>query len=255
MQAIALEIGFSETTFVQSASGDRYAMRIFMPTRELPFAGHPTLGTAFVLASLGRIEPTAVQSVAAGEFTVQVDLEAGTARMAQGRPRFGGTSDPAEVAAAIGLQTSDLASLPAMTVWTGLQYLIAPLASAAEVSRAVPDAPRLERLVQAAGTDAVYLFAMDGERHARARLFTFGLAGGLGEDPATGSAAGPLGAYVAEQGLIQRGTLTISQGVEMGRPSTLVVEVGRDDEGWTIEVGGGVREVGRGWFELPEDLV
>src|SRR5690348_6827719 len=139
MQAIALEIGFSETTFVQEASGDRYAMRIFMPTRELPFAGHPTLGTAFVLASLGRIGSPAVQSVAAGEFEVRADLEAGTARMGQGRPRFGATSDPGEVAAAIGLEESDLAPLPAMTVWTGLQYLIAPLAGPAEVSRAAPD--------------------------------------------------------------------------------------------------------------------
>jgi trans-2,3-dihydro-3-hydroxyanthranilate isomerase len=251
MQALAKEIGFSETTFVLEAAGDRYAMRIFMPGKELPFAGHPTLGTAFVLASLGRIGPTAVQSVAAGEFTVQVDLEAGTARMAQGRPTFGETSDRAEVATAIGLREADLGELPAMTVWTGLWYLVVPVAGPAEVTRAVPDVGRLERLVTRAGTDAVYLFAMDGERHARARLFAFGLSGGLGEDPATGSAAGPLGAYLAEQGVIGPGTLSISQGVEMGRPSTLVVEVAQDDDGWTIEVGGGVREVGRGCSSCP----
>src|SRR5437660_1017812 len=83
MQAIAREIGFSETTFVSEAAGDRYAMRIFTPGLEMPFAGHPTLGTAFALASEGRITSPATQVVPAGEYAVEVDLAAGRARWLQ----------------------------------------------------------------------------------------------------------------------------------------------------------------------------
>src|SRR5947208_9401793 len=88
MLAVAKEIGFSETTFVTSAGGDRYSMRIFTPGGELPFAGHPTLGTAFVLVSEGRITSPATQHVAAGEFAMEVDGAAGTARMRQRDPEF-----------------------------------------------------------------------------------------------------------------------------------------------------------------------
>jgi trans-2,3-dihydro-3-hydroxyanthranilate isomerase len=255
MQALAREIGFSETTFVTEASADRYAMRIFMPGRELPFAGHPTLGTAFVLASLGRIDGEAIQSIPAGEFAVRVDLEKGSARMRQARPRFDPPRPRADVAAAIGLGEDRLhPELPPTPVWAGLQHLVVPVAEPADVSRAIADPTRLESVVEEAGTDAVYLFAMDGERHARARLFSFGLSSGFGEDPATGSAAGPLGAYLAENGVLGPGTLTILQGVEIDRPSTLVVEVDRDGDGWTVDVEGGVRRIAEGWFELPEDL-
>src|SRR5437868_4681723 len=89
MQAIAREIGFSETTFVTEAGGDRYAMRIFTPAAELPFAGHPTLGTAFVMVSEGRVKSPATQVLSAGEFVVDVDLDGGFVRMEQLLPRFG----------------------------------------------------------------------------------------------------------------------------------------------------------------------
>src|SRR6266480_4211134 len=83
MQLVAKEIGFSETTFVTGASGERYSMRIFTPDRELPFAGHPTLGTAFVMVSEGRVQTPAIQEVAAGDVPVEVDLESGFAWMRQ----------------------------------------------------------------------------------------------------------------------------------------------------------------------------
>src|SRR5437763_3235502 len=89
MQAIAGEIGFSETTFVTGAETGRYSMRIFTPTEELPFAGHPTLGTAFLLAAEGRIAPHSTQVVQAGEFVVEADVEVGTARVRQPVPEVG----------------------------------------------------------------------------------------------------------------------------------------------------------------------
>src|SRR5437762_2534034 len=111
MQAVAREIVFSETTFVTEAGGDRYSMRIFTPTTELPFAGHPTLGTAYVLASEGRIDSSAVQVVAGGEFPVTVDLAGGFACMQQLSPQFGPVlTDRSAVAAAVGLDAADLHS-------------------------------------------------------------------------------------------------------------------------------------------------
>src|SRR5580765_2651189 len=89
MQAIAREIGFSETTFVTSFGGDRYAMRIFTPAHELPFAGHPSIGTAYVLVSEGRVPSPVTQVVTAGEFALTADVAAGTARMRQLDPTFG----------------------------------------------------------------------------------------------------------------------------------------------------------------------
>src|SRR6266700_1107778 len=121
MRALAAEIGFSETTFVTRADGNRYRMRIFTPEREMPFAGHPTLGTAFVLVSEGRVASPAVQEVRAGEFHVEVDVAAGFARMHQHRPAFGPeVTDRARVAAALGLAVEDLhPDLPSQPVSTG----------------------------------------------------------------------------------------------------------------------------------------
>src|SRR5712692_4935181 len=104
MQALAREIGFSETTFVTEASGDRYAMRIFTPGTELAFAGHPSLGTAFVLVAEGRVTNPVTQSVAAGDFPLTVDLAGRSARMRQLAPVFGTrVADRAAAAAAVGL--------------------------------------------------------------------------------------------------------------------------------------------------------
>ena len=110
MQAIAAEIGFSETTFVTSVGTARYGLRIFTPTGEMPFAGHPTLGTAFVMVSEGRVTSPVTQVVAAGEFALTVDVHAGTARIRQLSPRFGEPFDDAQrraLAEAVGLEDGD----------------------------------------------------------------------------------------------------------------------------------------------------
>ncbi len=190
MQAIAKEIGFSETTFVTSSGGDRYAMRIFTPGKELPFAGHPTLGTAFVMVSEGRVTTPAIQSVAAGEIPVEVDAASNWAWMRQLPPVFGPEfADRELIARAIGLTAEDLhPDLPIRTVSTGLPPLIVPVRDAQALGRA-RNAEAVGEAAAAAGAEELYLFALTDDG-VTARMFESGFGAG-GEDPATGSAAGP----------------------------------------------------------------
>src|SRR5437762_5667003 len=138
MQSIAREIGFSETTFVTEANDDRYTMRLFTPATELPFAGHPSLGTAFVLVSEGRIRTPAMQSVAAGQYVMDVDVTAGTAWMRQGTATFGDEpEDIRTVADAGGLIREELhPDLPPQVVSTGLEHVLVPARTEEAVRRA-----------------------------------------------------------------------------------------------------------------------
>jgi trans-2,3-dihydro-3-hydroxyanthranilate isomerase len=250
MQALAKEIGFSETTFVTSAGGDRYAMRIFTPGNELPFAGHPTLGTAFVLVSEGRVTSPATQVVRAGEIPVDVDVGASEAWMTQLPPTFGDPFEDRELAArAIGLTVDELEpGVPVRTASTGLPFTIVPVRSLEALRRARRDEELVMETMQASGSDGLYLFAVTDEG-VTARMFDAG--SGIGEDPATGSAAGALGAYLSEHGLAgMPGSVTIGQGDQVGRPSELRVEVGAHDGSWRIRVGGGVFVIGEGTFRL-----
>ena len=250
MQAIAKEIGFSETTFVTSSGGDRYAMRIFTPDKELPFAGHPTLGTAFVMVNEGRVTTPAIQSVEAGEIPVEVDVDSNWAWMRQLPPVFGPEfADRELIARAIGLTPEDLhPDLPVCTVSTGLPPTIVPVRDLETLRRAESNASAVGEAVAASGAEELYLFAVADEG-VTARMFEAGF--GSGEDPATGSAAGPLGAYLAEHGLAgMPGTVMIRQGEQVGRPSELHVEAVREDDAWRVRVGGGVHLVGRGELTL-----
>jgi trans-2,3-dihydro-3-hydroxyanthranilate isomerase len=251
MQAVAREIHFSETTFVGQAGGDRYRMRIFTPDEELPFAGHPTIGTAYLLVSEGRVAPRAVQTTEAGDVPVEVDLETGFAWMRQLPPAFGPIfEDRALVAAAAGLEATDLRpGLPIQPVSTGLAHLMVPVLDEATLRRAERDGRLCGETGRRAGTESIYLFAVRGAGDVMARMFD--VQSGIGEDPATGSAAGPLGAYLATNGLAgMPGRMVVAQGEMVGRPSFLHVEVAPDQGNWTVRVGGGVRIVGEGTFEL-----
>jgi trans-2,3-dihydro-3-hydroxyanthranilate isomerase len=251
MHVIAGEIGFSETTFVTDWSDDRYAMRIFTPDGELPFAGHPTLGTAFVLVAERRVSSRVTQVVAAGEFLVDVDVAARFARMRQLPPVFQREFEDLElVATAAGLSVEDLhPELPPQVVSTGLGPLLAPVRDVDALHRAERDARAVREVVERSGGDVLYLFATSGDE-VTARMFDPGL--GIGEDPATGSAAGPLGAYLAARGVAgMPGTIRVAQGEQTGRPSTLHVEVQPDGASWAVHVGGGVERVGEGWFDIP----
>jgi trans-2,3-dihydro-3-hydroxyanthranilate isomerase len=251
MQTLAREIGFSETTFVTRSQGPSYDVRIFTPVEELPFAGHPTLGTAFVLASDGRIAPSATQICAAGEIPVEVDLAAGRAEMRQLPPEFGTElAGRAAVAAAAGLEVADLAEdLPIVPVSVGIWHVMVPLGSDDALRRAVRDERGCHDLLTDIDAEALYLFAVRGRGDVRARMFDRDAE--IGEDPATGSAAGPSGVYLSVQGLAGLpGRLTIAQGEQAGRPSFLHVDVRPDGDTWTARVAGGVRVVGEGRFRV-----
>jgi trans-2,3-dihydro-3-hydroxyanthranilate isomerase len=251
MQMLAREIGFSETTFVTQASRERYSMRIFTPEQELPFAGHPTLGTAFTLVSDGRVGASAVQTTTVGEVPVVVDVDEGFAWMTQQRPVFGRVfEDRALLARAVGLSIEELRSdLPAQVVSTGLSPLLVPVRDEAVLRGAARDESACRDAARASGGQYLYLFVVRGHGDVMARMFDPFF--GVGEDPGTGSAAGPLGAYLAARGLAgMPGRVVIAQGEMVQRPSFLHVDVQPDDDSWMVRVGGGVRIVGEGSFDL-----
>ena len=243
MLAFAKETRLVETTFVQSSEVADYRNRIWTPAEEIPFAGHPSLGTAVAVAiERGEDAVEYRQQTWAGIQPVRVerDGERAYASVLQEPAAFGEQVDPAAVMAAVGLRAQDAhPELPPQHVSTGLPTLIAPLVDAAALSRARKDQAAVAAL--AGGTFNLYLCAVDG-RAARARSFPSELEG---EDPATGSAAGPLLAYLhARTG---RDRIEVAQGVEMGRPSRLVAEL----EGGRVRVGGDVVVLVTGTLRLP----
>ena len=251
MLMLAREIGFSETTFVTAVRDAGYDVRIFTPVAELPFAGHPTLGTAFLLASHGRVRPSLVQTSAAGDEPVDVDLGRARATMRQLPPEFGEPlHDRAAVADAAGLSVADLLEhLPVMAISTGIPHVMVPVRDEGALRSAERNTRGCSAVCDAASAESLYLFAVRGEGDVIARMFD--RSDSIGEDPATGSAAGPLGAYLSTHSLAgMPGRAVIAQGEMVGRPSSLHLEVGREGDLWSIEVGGGVRIVGEGAFTI-----
>jgi trans-2,3-dihydro-3-hydroxyanthranilate isomerase len=250
MLALARETRLSETTFVQSPSADGadYRNRIWDPHEELPFAGHPSLGTAVAVARWRDLDRASfVQQTGAGLQPVEVSRENGSwrASMLQNAAEFGPELERDEVMAAVGLHAEDAhPELPPQVVSTGMPHVMAPVSEPGALARARPDYPALHELSEPYGSIVVYLACCEPDRgEARARSFT--RTAEMGEDPATGSAAGPLGAYLLERTGCER--LVIRQGEEMGRPSLLVVEM---EEG-RPQVSGGVVPVFDGELSLP----
>ena len=245
MLAFAKETRLVETTFVQTSETADYRNRIWTPAEELPFAGHPSLGTAVAVALReGEDEVEYRQQTHAGIQAVRVsrDGDRAYASILQEPARFGEEVDQAGVLAAVGLRPEDAhPTLAPQFVSTGLTTLVAPVASTEAVSRARGDWAALKALADS--TYNLYLCAIDGDG-ARARSFMSELAD---EDPATGSAAGPLMAYANVRLGAQR--LEVAQGVEMGRPSRLVAEM----EDGRPRVGGDVVVIVTGSLRLPDD--
>ena len=244
MQVVAREINYSESTFVLPPDDPRHAyrQRTFVPFKEIPYAGHPTIGTAVVMAALGRAgaggEERISVEVGFGPLELELIREEGAVRrvrMSQGKPAWedaiGEEAVRARIASALGLSAKSLhASLPPQVVSTGNRMLAIPLASVADVSAALSDVRTLNALEKELDILIAYLFAFDGGR-IRARAFCPGA--GVPEDAATGSAAGPLGVYLALHGALPGGAtrFLIDQGIEMGRPSELEVTVERAPDG------------------------
>jgi trans-2,3-dihydro-3-hydroxyanthranilate isomerase len=249
MQAVAREINYSESTFVLPPKDPTHAylQRTFVPVKEIPYAGHPTVGTAVVMAALGKVAPGAPDGV--HPVTIEVgfgplDLELlkkdgriSRVRMQQGRPEWREpvTRDDlrGQIAAALGVPFDALhPSLPPQAVGTGNTFLMVPLASVEAVSSALADTRMLNHVERELSVLGLFFFAFEGAAgnpRLRARMFAPGA--GVPEDPATGSAAGPVGVYLALHGALPGGVaeglgrFTIDQGVEMGRPSELDVTV------------------------------
>lgn len=247
MQAIARETNHSETTFVLSERerDGAWPVRIFTPARELPFAGHPTLGTAAVLLdALGAKAPLALD-LPVGR--IPVDREGDLLWMRQPEPRFGATV-PADVAAAlVGLAPEDMDTrAPAQTVSTGVPFLIVPVARLEAARRARLDLARLR--AAGVGAEAVLLVCPETEsKDARWHARSFTEAFGIPEDPATGGAAGPFAAWLLHHRLHGEGPvdLAIEQGIEVGRPSKLHLRARRTDK-IEVRVGGRVVPVAEG---------
>jgi trans-2,3-dihydro-3-hydroxyanthranilate isomerase len=230
MLAFARETRLAETTFVQTATADGadYRNRIFTVASEIPFAGHPSLGTAVaVAAARGDAEATYVQQTGAGLQAIDVRQEDGawTASMLQEPAVFGDEVNPSHVMAAVGLLTGDASrEFPPQVVSTGLPTLIAFVTEDRAIVSAAPDFELVDHLLAGCGAINLYLAWHDGGGGAHARMFTRLVEGG--EDSATGSAAGPLCAYLSARGLGDR--VEIAQGVEISRPSRLLAEMAGD---------------------------
>jgi trans-2,3-dihydro-3-hydroxyanthranilate isomerase len=245
LQPLAREIGFSETTFVYPPERDGHVrMRIFTPAVEMRFAGHPTLGTAFVLAGPMQLGEIRLET---GSGTVPVRLEREGARIVFGRmeqplPAIEPFEPVDELLAALGVTRSEL---PVRLYDNGPRFVFVALRSPGDVAALRPNLQRLEAL----GPVGINCFAGAGSRWTT-RMFA--PAFGVPEDPATGSAAGPLALQLALEGRIGWGEeIEIAQGAEIGRPSTLYARVdGGPDAVERIEVGGSAVIVARGEFRL-----
>jgi trans-2,3-dihydro-3-hydroxyanthranilate isomerase len=253
MLAYARETGLSETTFVQTASvgGADYRNRIWTVSSEIPFAGHPSLGTAVAVAAseaagAPALERAYSQQTAVGVQTVEASLADGvwTASVHQEEASFGETVPRERAAAALGLAPDAMdAELSCQIVSTGLPALLAPVAGFDGLADCSPDFDAL-RAISPDPSFNLYAFVHErGTRTVRARCFGADLAGI--EDPATGSAAGPLVAYLQDCLDIHR--ITVEQGVEMGRPSRIEA---RMDKG-RPRVSGNVAVIATGEVYLP----
>ena len=248
MQRIAREINLSETTFVLPPDDPTHAarVRIFTPLMELPFAGHPTIGTAWVLANEGLVRDGGV------EFTLEETVGPVSVRHSKGDDlvwmkhpplTFGQVFPHARVATTLGIHEADIVDdIPAQLASTGNPFLFVALQDSAAVDRATPDPSRIRKLLKGSNGHGVYLFAAVGPQRLYSRMFAVDTP----EDPATGSAAGPLGAFVVKYGLAERASkvqLISEQGTKMLRQSFVHIQLTYSeskDIPEQIEVGGGV---------------
>jgi trans-2,3-dihydro-3-hydroxyanthranilate isomerase len=271
MQRIALEMNLSETVFLgppETPDGSA-RVRIFTPGVEVPFAGHPTVGTAVFLASREGIDLpedgdlTLVLEENVGPVPVTVRMEGGepvfaqftTALLPEHRPS---PHANAELAAMVGLDEADLggSGLEADMVSCGLPYFIIPVRTVDAVRRSVLDMSLWQRMVADGWAHHVYLVCMDAEGDGvdvHVRMYAPG--SGVPEDPATGSAAAALGGYLSRADGRREASLSwvVEQGLEMGRPSLLFVEADRSEgETTAVRVGGSAVAVSRGTMRVPD---
>ena len=264
MQALAREMNLSETTFIfpresDVEAGEGTRVRIFTVSEELPFAGHPTLGTALHLyASRGPFEQI-VLDLNVGKVPVRFKADSGNSKsdqvdgkifgeMRQRDPEFGQTFSRDDVAQAVGIDVKEIASeWPCQVVSTGLPFAIVPFQNLKALSDFKPDINRATKFLDGTGARFFYFVCREAAGKMRARMFFYG-----GEDPATGSAAGCAAGWMVKHGVTKSDEqMIIWQGVEAGRPSEIFVRAVIDNERVTnVRVGGYAAEVLRGTVSL-----
>lgn len=267
MQALAREMNLSETTFVLSPDdpANNFRVRIFTPGRELPMAGHPTIGTSFVLAR-EKMVPTDGDTVTirleekVGVIPVRLEMKNGAPDkiwMTQLRPTIGPAFPNVDaVAEILGIDKAGIRSeLPIEVVSCGMPFLFVPIRDLATMRRLKFNRDFCYRALGSLGVSEVFAFAMEVENAGstvHSRMFAPEL--GVPEDPATGGASGPLGCYLVRHGLVPAkptATIVSEQGIEMGRPSFIHIEVTQEaDEITSVKVGGQTVFVGGGEIEL-----
>jgi len=256
MQALALQFNLSETTFVLPSQAATARVRIFMPTFEMPFAGHPTLGTAHVVRSMTGAGDRVTLEMPAG--VIHVEAEGDVWTLTAGAPTVAPVAATrAEIAAMLGLDEADVAPDPAappLWVNTGSDQLIIPLASVDAVLRTTPRGELIEAHASNGKRAMAYVFARgarpgqgSGVAAPVAARFFFPKYGAVVEDPGTGSACANLGGWLLATGAALPQRLAISQGDEVDRPCRLGLEVTADRR---IRVSGRVIELGRGTIRL-----
>jgi trans-2,3-dihydro-3-hydroxyanthranilate isomerase len=252
-------MNFSETTFFEPSSLDScsYKVRIFTPVREIPFAGHPTLGSAYVLKHTNLLDSAVKQTnleLGIGKIPVEY-ITTDCVRMIQPAPQFlTKLTNPKEIAATIGLPKSAISTeYPMQYVATGTPFLIIPLVSLDTIQQAQPDGPAILKTLGNHTTAKIVILStetVNEKSDVHVRMFAPDV--GVLEDPATGSAAGPIGAYVDHYGLLSRATrgtpIIIEQGYEIRRPSQLIAEVIGETKPENVLVSGKIKLIAEGSF-------
>lgn len=261
MQGMTLEMNFSESTFLEKPTNDEYSakVRIFTPAREIQFAGHPTLGTAFAMKEKGivtREENNAILELGVGPIPVTY-LPDGNIRMQQNEPEFLDIwGDKVSLARALNISKDDIATnAPMQWVSTGFPFLIVQLKSLEAVQKASPNSLEILSTFEGQISKLIVLFCTEGvnqDSHIHLRMFAPEV--GVVEDPATGSAAGPLAAYIEQYNLLKRkkpgADIIIEQGYEIRRPSKLVANVIGEEDFTGAYVSGRTRLIAEGTFYL-----
>jgi len=259
MQSIAQEMNYSETTFIMSAKAGKsgFPVRIFTPKREVPFAGHPTLGTPYIIAQHVLSEQVAQITLDLKVGPIAVSLPTQEVRpevlwMRQAAPRFGAILEPRLIAESLNLDGRDLdVSLPVQEVSTGLPFIIVGLKSLDAVRRAAVDRARYFRLIEKTEAKAILIFCREtylAENDLNVRVFADYF--GVPEDPATGSANGCLAAYLVKHKVLGQAKVEarVEQGHELGRPSLLLLRAQEKGGDIEVNVGGPVIQVAKGEF-------
>ncbi len=259
MQRIAQEMHYSETTFITSEKehDGGYDVRVFTPEQELPFAGHPTLGTAYILQSkiIKRPVPQVRLNLEVGQIPVTFTYSRGKAGilwMKQKEPSFGGIFDPKPVADFLGLIESDLDErFPVMEVSTGFPFLIVPLKNLKAIQRIQLDRAKYLRFAE--NTESKIILVFSPETYGKGNdlnVRVLSPSPAIPEDPATGSGNGCLAAYLAKHRYFGNDSVNVKveQGYEIGRKSLLLLKAGKKAGKTEVNVGGRVQFIAEGEF-------